>query len=358
MKLRHFFFAALASVMAFAACEQEINPVSPDTNPEIYTVKLACAGELDITQVPLTRSFTPDTNDLYGIQVYYKPVSGSNSYKKYAYGLFDDLTDITIDLIADYQFKFCVDVVDDGKTKVYSDGIEIESVNYVGYGYPFQAYNNYEGTRNLSITKVSNEFTYSEDCYFSALGTSFQVPGGSASSSEYKPQGVETYYGEKFVVPTVDGETISISLKRMVYGIKVIADDFLTEGEVSISFLSNTSGYPAYMNGFKLDPDNKAIETTYSYRDRVSWYGYEELADATYNCYIRCQWTKDDGTILKLNPQRIYFNRLKQTIVNLTFYEDTSLEDAKLAVQFEDQVFVEEGQYTYSFGDDQSEYEF
>lgn len=87
MKLRHFFFAALASVMAFAACEQEINPVNPDTNPEVYTVKLACTGELDITQVPLTRTFTPDTNNLYGIQVYYKPVSGSNSYKEYAYGL-------------------------------------------------------------------------------------------------------------------------------------------------------------------------------------------------------------------------------------------------------------------------------
>ena len=145
MKLRHFFFAALASVMAFAACEQEINPVNPDTNPEVYTVKLACAGELDITQVPLTRTFTPDANDLYGIQVDYRPASSTGSYKHYAYGLFDDLSNVTIDLIADYSFSIKVDVVDNGKNEVYSDGIEIESVNYTGYGYPFQAYNNYEG---------------------------------------------------------------------------------------------------------------------------------------------------------------------------------------------------------------------
>lgn len=358
MKLRHFFFAALASVMALAACEQEINPVNPDTNPEVYTVKLACVGELDITQVPLTRTFTPDTNDLYGIQVYYKPVSGSNSYKKYAYGLFDDLTDVTIDLIADYQFEFEVDVVDNGKTEVYSDGIEIESVNYVGYGYPFQAYNNYEGTRNLSITKVSNEFTYSEDCYFQSLGSSFQKPG--TSYNNYNAVGVESYYGvTSGYVPTADGETITINLKRMVYGIKVVADDFLTEGTLRVLLTEGgSSNTGRYEGTYKLTPENKVLENTYSYVKRSSWYGYEELSDAYCNAYITLSWTKDDGTVLTLNKQTIKFNRLKQTIVNVTFYEDTSIEDAQLTVTYEDEVFVEEGQPTYTFGDNQSEYEF
>lgn len=352
MKLRHFFFAALASVMAFAACEQEIDPVNPDTKPEVYTVKLACVGEIDVNQVPLTRSFTPDANDLYGIQVYYKPVSGSNSFKKYAYGLFDDLTNVTIDLIADYYFKFEVDVVDNGKTEVYSDGIEIESVNYTGYGYPFQAYNNYEGTRNLSITKVSNEFIYSEDCYFYELGQSFQIPGSTDKYDDI--DGVEAYYGSKTLIPTADGETISIPLKRMVYGLKVIAGDFLTEGKVSI-WCTDSYGLS---KSITLTPENKTAERIYTYRGRSNWYGYEELADASCGHYLKFKWTKDDGTVLTLNQQLVYFNRLKQTIINLTFYEDTSIEDAQLAVEFEDQVFVEEGQKTYSFGDDQSEYEF
>ena len=68
-------------------------------------------------------------------------------------------------------------------------------------------------------------------------------------------------------------------------------------------------------------------------------------------------WTKDDGTVLKLKEQTVKVNRLKQTIINLTFYEDATIDGAKLAVQYEDQVFVEEGQEIYSFGDDQSEYE-
>lgn len=357
MKLRHFFFAALASVMALAACEQEINPVNPDTNPEVYTVKLACAGELDITQVPLTR-FTPDNNDLYGIQVNYCPVSGSNSYKHYAYGLFDDISNVTIDLIADYKFTFTVTLIDDGKHNVYNDGIQIDSVNYVGYGYPFQAYNNYNGKRASSITKVSNEFTYSEDCYFENLGGSFQKPG--TTHNDYNAVGVESYYGVKSeFVPTADGETISINLKRMVYGIKVVADDFLSEGTLRV--LISDYGYSSsgrYEGAYNLTPENKVLEKTYSYVNRSSWYGYEELSDAECTAYINLTWTKDDGTVLTLKRQVIYFNRLKQTIVNVTFYEDTSIEDAKLAITYEDEVFVEEGQKIYTFGDNQSEYEF
>ena len=58
-----------------------------------------------------------------------------------------------------------------------------------------------------------------------------------------------------------------------------------------------------------------------------------------------------------VEEQTVKVNRLKQTIINLTFYEDTTIDGTKLAVQYEDQVFVEEGQEIYSFGDDQSEYE-
>lgn len=348
MKLRHFMFAATLSLLTFAACGELSDPVNPDDLPEVYTVKLDCGGELDINQVPLTR-FTPDNNDLYGINVYYMPVSGG-TYKHYAYGLFDDLSNATIDLIADYKFKFEVDLIDDGKSKVYSDGIQIEEVNYTGYGYPFQAYNNYDGTKSLTITKISNAFTYSEVCYFHDLGQRFQIPGSTSSYCE--PEGVETYYGVAEVVPTADGETVSVFLKRMVYGIKVVAGDFLTEGTVKVSFASGNVS-----PSFTLSPDNKVVENIYTTLSRPSWYKKEELEDAYSYRYMNFSWTKDDGTVLKLKEQTVKVNRLKQTIINLTFYEDTTIDGAKLAVQYEDQVFVEEGQEIYSFGDDQSEYE-
>lgn len=351
MKLRHFMFAATLSLLTFAACGEFSDPVNPDDLPEVYTVKLDCGGELDINQVPLTR-FTPDNNDLYGINVYYMPVSGG-TYKHYAYGLFDDLSNATIDLIADYKFKFEVDLIDDGKSKVYSDGIQIEEVNYTGYGYPFQAYNNYDGTKSLTITKISNAFTYSEDCYFNSLGYSFQIPG--STKQDWHPEGVEAYYGIAEVIPTADGETISVYLKRMVYGIKVVADDFLTEGVVNVSFSENYAVNRS--QSFTLTPENKVVEKIYTHNYRRNWYTIEELEDAYTERHMNFSWTKDDGTVLKLKLQKVKVNRLKQTIINLTFYEDTTIDGAKLAVQYEDQVFVEEGQEIYSFGDQQSEYE-
>lgn len=349
MKLRHFMFAATLSLLTFAACGELSDPVNPDDLPEVYTVKLDCGGELDINQVPLTR-FTPDNNDLYGVNVYYMPVSGG-IYKNYAYGLFDDLSNATIDLIADYKFKFVVNLIDDGKSKVYSDGIQIEEVNYTGYGYPFQAYNNYDGTKSLTITKISNAFTYSEDCYFYDLGRRFQIPGSTSSYCE--PEGVDTYYGVAEVVPTVDGETVSVFLKRMVYGIKVVAGDFLTEGTVKVSFASRDNDSPS----FTLSPDNKVVENIYTTLRRPEWYEKEELEDAYSDRIMNFSWTKDDGTVLKLKEQTVKVNRLKQTIINLTFYEDTTIDGAKLGVQYEDQVFVEEGQEVYTFGDDQGEYD-
>ena len=208
-------------------------------------------------------------------------------------------------------------------------------------------------SRLIIITKVSNEFTYSEDCYFYYLGRSFQTPGDT--NYYVDPEGVETYYGVKAVIPTADGETITIPLKRMVYGLKLIAGDFLTEGTVKVW---NTSSYGPRNPIITLTPENKTAELIYTYHDRARWYGYEELSDASCSFPLKFSWTKDDGTVLTLKSQNVSFNRLKQTIINLTFYEDTAIDDAKLGVQFEDQVFVEEGQMTYTFGDNQSEYEF
>ncbi len=338
MKLRHFVFAACASAMTFAACEQVVDPAAPDMVPEIYTVKLDCAGEIEVNQAPLTR-VTPDNDDLYGVQVYYKPVSSSSSsYKHYAYGLFDDLSDVTIDLIANHAFKFCVDVVDDGKTKVYNE-------SGVGYGFPYKS-------SNGVFTAVSNVFIYSEESSFIGLGDSFQIPG--SSDTYWNPEDVETYYGETEVVPTSDGQTVLVFLKRMVFGLKVVADDFLKEGEVKVDFTSNAKGM---MNDYVLTPENKSVEHIYTYWNRKGWSAADQLTDAYSSIPVKLTWTKADGTVLTLKSQTVKVNRLMQTIVNVTFYEDTAIEGAKLSVQFEDQGLVEDGP-EFSFGGNQSDYEF
>ena len=102
---------ALLACVGIAACDKN-SDVVPD-EPETYTVNLGWAGEiLDVSYEPMTRA---TTDDLYGIQVYSKPNNNSTatSWEPYAYGLFDDSTNISIDLASGNKYKFVATMVKD-----------------------------------------------------------------------------------------------------------------------------------------------------------------------------------------------------------------------------------------------------
>lgn len=351
MKIKNLMFAAMASMMSFAACEEPVDPNLPDELPEIYTVKLNCSGEIDVTQEPLSR-FTPDNKDLYAVQVFYKPNSGG-SYKYYAYGLFDDVSDLSVELLADYQYRFAIDMIDDAKDIVYCDSVLIDTNHYLGYGKPFRAYNGYNASSNLSITKLMNELVYSEEYHFDNVGGLY-VSASSTSSIElkdgktcYDPKGVERYFGlVSDYTPSADGETISIFMKRMAYGLKVVAGDFLKEGTLTVS--NRGRDY----DNFTLTPDNKVYEAVYAYESPYSWYISQNPSTSR---SIKFTWTKADGTSVSLETQSPTFNRLKQTIINVVFYEDEEAGATKLSLLYDEDPFTEGNSYTY--GDDQDEYD-
>ena len=143
-------FAAVA-LAAMTACQDNVVPETPAGNPETYTVKLACAGELEVNHVPLKSS----SDDLYGIQVYYAPVSGG-SYQKYAYGLFDDVSDVSLELIADYKYEFVIDMIVNGKNAIYRSNMNTpeEEEILLGYGAPFRMYVNGKGSKKRKYLSV------------------------------------------------------------------------------------------------------------------------------------------------------------------------------------------------------------
>lgn len=352
MKIKNLMFAAMALMMSLAACEEPVDPILPDELPEIYTVKLNCSGEIDVTQEPLSR-FTPDNKDLYAVQVFYKPNSGG-SYKYYAYGLFDDVSDLSVELLADYQYRFAIDMIDDAKDIVYCDSVLIDTNHYLGYGKPFRAYNGYNASSNLSITKLMNELVYSEEYHFDLVGGLYSSGASTTSSIElkdgktcYDPKGVERYFGlVSDYTPSADGETISIFMKRMAYGLKVVAGDFLKEGTLTVSNRGRDN------DDFTLTPDNKVYEAVYAYESPYSWYVSQNPSTSR---SIKFTWTKADGTSVSLETQSPMFNRLKQTIINVVFYEDEEAGATKLSLLYDEDPFTEGNSYTY--GDEQDEYD-
>lgn len=335
-------FAAVA-LAAMTACQDNVVPETPAGNPETYTVKLACAGELEVNHVPLKSS----SDDLYGIQVYYAPVSGG-SYQKYAYGLFDDVSDISLELIADYKYKFVVDMIVDGKNAIYSSNLnDLEDDEILlGYGYPFNSNINSE-----RLTPITNELVITSNNYLDGLGGKIQITNGDIY---WCPKGVDVYYGEIIdYVPTEEGATISVFMEHMIFGIKVVADDFLTQGMVNGTIDHNTGMKSE--DYFTLTPNGKVYEATYAYTNRESWYGIEIQNNANSQSRITLSWAKDEDTTLNLDRQSLKVIRMKQTVVNVTFFEDESAGSNKVAMVFDD-LEMSENETTYTFGDDQSEY--
>lgn len=333
--------SAAVALAAMTACQENVVPETPAGNPETYTVKLACAGELEVNHVPLKSS----SDDLYGIQVYYAPVSGG-SYQKYAYGLFDDLSATSLELLADYKYKVVVDMIVDGKNALYEKDYLVNEEIHSAYDAPFLT------NASASATLVTNEFIIDSSVGFKDLGGYIRLANGVKAQV---PRNVDSYYGKLVdYQPTGDGEEITVYMKHMIYGLKVVADEFLSEGTVNCNFSFNNVTWDE--DCFTLTPESNVFEAIYTHYDRDVWYDKEQLHDAIGSRVIGISWTKEDGTKYTLAEQRVYIYRMKQTVVNVTFYEDESAGNTKVSMVFDD-LEMSENETSYTFGDDQDEYE-
>lgn len=354
MKTRNLLFAAFVAAMAMAACESVLPEQQPPIDePRTFTVHLGMSGEINVSQNPLTR-FTPDDRDLYGIQVYHKPASESG-YEPFAYGLFDNLENAKLELTENYNYTFEVILIDDGKDKIFRDSILVDNVPYVGYGRPFEGKNKYKGATEMSVTIVSNEFTYAKDRYFS----SSTISGNGIKTADGKVwydcvEGIDAYYGElKGYTPTEDVATIDIYLKHMIYGLKVEVGEFFSEGKIDV--VLDNSSLDEYK--YTLTPENKTLERTYA-RARLldSWYRQTDVTKATVYLNIDFTWTKADGTKVNWQEKSILFTRLKETVVTLDYYEDESAGSNNISMHYDD-TEMELGYKSYVIGDTQDEYD-
>lgn len=284
-------FLLMFAAICFAACGGDENsipgvtPDEPNTTPKEFLVSLGFSGEItSIEESPLSRAAT---NDLYGIQVYSSPTSSDN-YKPYAYGLFDSKDGMVIKLLEGYKYKFVSSMVVDGKQKILS----YES----SYDDPF--------TRSGFSTKLENKFNYDSGKEMGKLDdglTYLAEPSGPF----YHPNTMR-YYGEvSNYIPTENG-SVSINMKKVVFGAKFITEGF-TEGTLYIKLekaptlqivfpQTEIEDIFTFENGYP--SGNRWIDDTYTETIPVS-----------------ISWQKNDGAIVPLVNQEVTFKRnIKTTI--------------------------------------------
>lgn len=200
-----------------SSCKKEIEPQIQ--TEETVLVSVGFGGEITVSNEPLSTKAGTPTNDLYGINVYYDVNKDGNINTNYAYGLFDNIGDMTIPLLSGHKYKFECTLVKEGKTR-------LESSNIGKYEAPFGQI-------------LENKFV---------LGTNTTMDGIKDGASRLKGETNNTqtpkldrYYGETTdYVPTTGG-TVIINLIRTSFGAKFVVTGLVNDGTLEAFCAKDTN---------------------------------------------------------------------------------------------------------------------
>ncbi len=314
--------------IALLACSTEKEIISEPETPEGVLVSFAFAGDVLVENTPLSRAEGSD-NDLYGIQIYEYPTTGTSA-TAYAFGLFNDIDNLTAVLNPNRKYKFECTLVKDGRTKVYY------ARNYYGYGAPFRYYNDdwesdYAGMSNsFRIEKGYGNRTL----YFVDLSTETNPAATNADNTKTNPP-IDRYYGvlDNFV-PT-EGGVVSIELKNTSFGLQAVIED-IPDGSVSVAIKKGDSRIFFAVDGI-----------TESYQSDRLIFECSDVLDAwtlgddyVEPVIISGTWMRGSGVEQTLVNKTIYLKRNAMNIVRLTFKADNG--DANIGITTEDDVWVAE----------------
>ena len=284
------------------------------TNQETYTISFNLGGEfISTSETPLSRTEVAPKK-IYGINVYYKK-DGETNYQNYAYGLFDNIEDMTISLIGGYKYKFECSMVKNDADTLYHQGNR--------YYAPF--YRDYGSSSYYSIT-LENKFNISTTSNTYIRG----LQHGTTSIKSYKwgdkvsyPK-TDRFYGELTdYVPTKDG-IANIDLKRTAFGLKFIATPPV-DGTLSIDSYSLNPN-------IKVSADDNILESSsmYTFCEVYKCWQAEKYSE---NFYIELTWERANGATQTFEKV-ITVKRNVMTTVNVNVNGSTT--DSSLGIKEED----------------------
>lgn len=300
-KLLFFFLGSLVCPALWTGC-QEIDEIK-DAGEEI-TVALNLTGDfdVDVSQDPLTRASS--SNDAYAVEVRY-----DNGV--YAYGLFDNVEDMTITLLSNHTYSFYCTLVKDAKNTLYYG--QAFNNTYSGYAYPFH-------TSASNSTQITNRFIVGTGVTFSGMksGRSHIISTTSPSTSNYTqyPQ-VDRYYGVTTGYVPVQNGTIDIYLKRTVFGARFVVNG-LKEGSLSVDASNSTYGS---FHSKTYYSDTEGTETIYTFPDVGGVYSNDLPLVAT----VSLKYDSNRGDLWDMSQSKdIQFKRNVMTTVNIDLNPDFS----------------------------------
>ncbi len=333
----YLYFALLFSCIAFVGCSKVMDENDLD-NEDRVLVKLNFTGEVNTDESPMTKAFS--SGDLLGIQV----KEGSNYY---AYGLFDDPSKVSIYLHSGKTYSIECNLVKEGKSRLtYSSGYYITINNkrtYIygvgarvgadGYGLPFLQ----RMSNNVSVTPLSNSFTYSSDVYLKTLNSGQLTIGSDKVSTIYS--NARVFYGKRDNIIGGKESSIPLELKSGSFGIKLSVSG-ITDGNVTVTIKNSVQTFHTNSN---ITQDTEFGTTIWTFYDLASAWQYAD--NYAENFTVGVVWNRGVGVTQDLGTKTVQFKRnaVNHVKINLS----TSTKSAGLAVSLEEPEITNE---TYSFG--------
>lgn len=313
---------------------------------DLVAVPLHFSGDIIVEETPLdTKGESSSSNDLYGIQVY-------QNGEKYAYGLFDNVSNLLLYLHSGKEYKIICTLIKDGKNSLrlfkntngnsiyefyyekaysygssgsvlvsYSGKSRVNVDHNVGYGFPFGVTTgNCSDPTDLEVAwsvyaqNVNNAFVYSNTANMPYLSGGRTVTVLSTDQLLYHSPSVDRYYGEVDHFVPSPNSSICIDLTRVSYGIKYSVSG-ISDGYVSVLIKNNNRTFFNDSN----------ISTSYTSPEQVSC--FENIVEAwTYNDYtenvsIGMRWMRGVGIEQDLGSQVMQVK--KGALNNITIALDT-----------------------------------
>jgi len=322
-------YCALA-LLATLACKK-IDPVSDGSD---CSVSLNLIGDIEVSESPLSRA--ESANDLYAVQVY-------NGNEVFAWGIFDNLSDLNIHLKQGSTYKVIVVKVAEAKSHLSSyfsltnNGINSYAKSAVG---PYKVYNG-SGTAtatrfiktNQFFYKFLNTYTYYTSASLTATTSSTSwhylcnLGVGSLLDISY-PTCSDWFYGEASgFVPSGNTDTWNIPLKRVGFKLKYELSG-VTDGSVTVTvknetrtFFQNTTTTPTYES-----------ETQFiAFSDTKSAWQYAD--NYMENLTVSVSWARGIGVTQNLGSKTVSVKRNCLNNIKITLGNDDRSAGVSLNVE-------------------------
>ncbi len=328
---------AIFATIIFTGCNKE--PIFESERGDFIPVSLSVSGEVSVQESPIfTRSENTGSRDLYGVQVL-------QDGQYYAYGLFDNISDMHLYLHTGQRYKVLCCMVRNAKDVInhyritsssgydpqYTVVLRVNERSYSlyrnngwsGYSYPFAL--NGKGNSGNSRFGRLNDVDINSFIYSNTTGMPFLSERATDVSSENNWNAnqicypsVLRYYGEsdEYLI-NASAQIISFPLKHVGFGIKYTVTG-VTDGSAAITIKNNDK---IFFTKNDINSSFSSEEKVFQFSDVESAYAYAD--NYTENITVSMTWLRGVGVNQDLGSQVVQVKRNAMNYIKVALSTST-----------------------------------